>query len=265
MAFIYGSVGDAAKRSRNRKRDVQLVQQLLNHAILTNIDLSPHYAVTGSLGPGAKALAKKAPAQTAGAKRDPFRSPFIETTGRMDKLTLEAIQRFQATFMQSPDGKISPKRTTIQRLWPVKYANPTGLTIRISDKWGAGHHGAPRGSRRHDGTDYKCTAGQSVKSPISGRVVRVSRPYNVAKEKDEKKKKEKGKLSGLLIAASDGSIAKVWYIKPDAEIVGKVVAAGQTIGTALTLKNLYPGITDHVHVQIRGPKNQKVNPQHVIK
>ncbi|MCF6283395.1 MAG: M23 family metallopeptidase [Candidatus Polarisedimenticolaceae bacterium] len=154
---------------------------------------------------------------------------------------------------------IDPYGSTIKHIWPVKFAKPTGLGIRGIDTYGAGKYGAPRGRRVHDGVDYKSTAGQNVKAPLSGVVEKISRPYSAGIDAKV--------LSGIKIVASDGTKCWVWYIQPSANIVGSVVEAGTSvIGIAKTLKNRYKkGITDHVHVRVHAKNGTKINPVTVIK
>ena len=160
--------------------------------------------------------------------------------------------------MQHPDGRVDTYGKTIKRMWPVTFGRPTGLAIRGTDAYGSGHHGASRGSRTHDGVDYKSSPGQEVKAPLSGKVERISRPY--ASGIDAKR------LSGVEIIASNGTKCWVWYMEPSTHIVGKVVKAAQdVIGIARTLKNRYKdGITDHVHVRIHKRHGTKINPANVI-
>ena len=64
------------------------------------------------------------------------------------------------------------------------FVNPTGKGIR-NDKKGLGHHGAPRGHRKHDGVDFECSKqfdiwshlGQDILMPVDGIIVRESLPY----------------------------------------------------------------------------------------
>ena len=161
MNFIDGSVGDGG---RSASADVKIVQEALNKHIQV-----------------------------------PFRP--LTVSGRADAETIEAIRRFQSGFLRKPDGRVDPFGTTIKRLWPLAYANPTGMPPRTSDLYGAGHHGASRGSRTHDGADYQAIAGRVVKSPISGRATRISKPYKTGIDS--------AVLSGLQIEASDGTTCQI--------------------------------------------------------
>jgi murein DD-endopeptidase MepM/ murein hydrolase activator NlpD len=175
--------------------------------------------------------------------------------------TENAIKHVQSKITSQVNGKIEPKKQTIAKLWPVKYANPTGKGIRIKDDYGEGHYGASRGKRKHDGTDYKATPNQPVKAPMSGVVKRISKPY--------KSGIDAAVLSGVLIEASDGTQCWVWYMTPKSGIVSQVVEAGRSIiGKAKTLQNRYnnPNKTmiGHLHIRIRKANGQKVNPASVI-
>lgn len=192
--------------------------------------------------------------------RDDLRKPLpiLVVDGKFGAKTQVVIDQIQSKFMQNPDGRIDPYGTTIKKMWPVAYNKPTGLAVRGTDSYGSGHHGASRGARIHDGTDYNSTPGQHVKAPLSGKVTKISRPYSSGIDAMV--------LSGVEIVASDGTKCWVWYMQPSVNIVGTVVKAGSIIGIAKTLKNRYKnGITDHVHVRIHTRNGVKVNPITVIK
>ena len=94
--------------------------------------------------------------------RDDLRKalPKLVVDGRFGAKTQAGIDQIQSNFMQKPDGRIDPYGTTIKKMWPIAYGKPTGLAVRGADSYGEGHHGAPRGTRVHDGTDYNSTPGQ---------------------------------------------------------------------------------------------------------
>jgi len=192
--------------------------------------------------------------------RDDLRAPLpkLVVDGKFGEKTQAAIDQIQSGLMNKPDGVIDPYGNTVKNMWPVEYGKPTGLGVRGTDSYGAGHHGAPRGRRTHDGTDYKSIAGKQVKAPLSGKITKISKPYSSGIDA--------AILSGVEIVASDGTTCWVWYIKPSANIVGTVVKAGVSkIGVAKTLKNRYKnGIIDHIHIRIRTRNGAKVNPTTVI-
>jgi len=139
----------------------------------------------------------------------------------------------------------------------TKLTNPVlNGTIRKSDKWGEGHYGASRGSRKHNGIDIVTQLGRDVLSPIEGKVIRISYPY--ASDLS---------YTGLLIEGSGahkGIEVKIFYMNPLANIVGKAVKPAQKIGTAQNLLPKYPGITNHIHIEIKQNGLQK-DPKFLIK
>lgn len=181
-----------------------------------------------------------------------------DVDGEMSEGLGQAIERFQRdNTLPSADGRVDPRGGTIKLLWPVEYANPTGRPVRGRDGYGSGAYGASRGDRSHAGTDYVAVAGQNVVAPLSGRVIQEVRPYRSGVDSSL--------LSGLDIEASDGTTSRIFYIALATGIIGSVVAAGRdVIGTVLTLQTRYPGITDHVHVEIRPRGGEPVNPETVI-
>jgi peptidoglycan hydrolase-like protein with peptidoglycan-binding domain len=149
--------------------------------------------------------------------RDDLRKslPKLVIDGRFGAKTQAGIDQIQSNFMQKPDGRIDPYGGTIKKMWPLAYGKPTGLAVRGTDSYGAGHHGASRGKRVHDGTDYNSTPGQQVKAPLSGRVTKISKPYSSGIDAML--------LSGVEIEACDGTKCWVWYMQPSVNIVGTVV------------------------------------------
>ena len=177
----------------------------------------------------------------------------------------------------SPAAKLkkSLKPAKVKTLSPIvkhshkgKWINPTGGSVRGCDPKGCGHYGARRSSRNgkirpHEGADYVATVGQDVLAIASGVVIKVG--YLDARDLSYRY---------IAIETKDGHIARQLYISP-AKGIGKgaLVKAGQVIGTYLELGKKYPGITEHVHVDIwidNGTDNpwrtgaQPVNPTTLI-
>lgn len=108
---------------------------------------------------------------------------------------------------------------------------------RASDRFGSGQFGASRGSRKHQGLDVKAKPGEVVHSPIDGVIVRECVPY--------------APFTGLLIRGTgehSGYEVKLFYVQGN--FCGSV-KAGEPIGTAEDLAVKYPGITNHVHLEVR--------------
>jgi len=130
------------------------------------------------------------------------------------------------------------------------FANPTGAGPRGHDDFGDGNFGARRdgGSRDHEGVDYVATAGQDVRAPISGYVTKIGYAYSGSSD-----------LKFVEITnPALGYVARAFYVTPGVE-VGQSVRLGQTIGTDQSLQGHYPGITDHVHLEVMQPGGERVN------
>ena len=119
---------------------------------------------------------------------------------------------------------------------PIKLVNPTGLGIR-NDSKGLGHHGAPRGHRKHDGVDLMCKPGQSILMPVDGILVRESLPY-----------KDDLKWRGVYIFNPRIEI-KMWYMTSGYKF-GQEYKAGSIIGAAQDIGEKYAGVTPHIHLRI---------------
>jgi murein DD-endopeptidase MepM/ murein hydrolase activator NlpD len=134
------------------------------------------------------------------------------------------------------------------------FANPTGEAPREHDDYGAGHFGASRdgGSREHAGVDYEAKAGQIVVAPISGYVTKVGYCYS----------DEPGLRYVEIKNPALKLSARVLYVRADVK-VGETVRMGTPIGRAATLQDRYPGITDHVHLEIRR-HGRTIDPERVI-
>lgn len=138
----------------------------------------------------------------------------------------------------------------IQLVNPIKNGK-----IRKPDKWGNGNFGAPRGSRKHNGIDIVAINRQDVLSPVNGKVIRKSFPY--AKDLS---------YTGVLIEGTGnhaGISVKIFYMTPLASVMGSNVSAGDKIGAAQALTRKYPGITNHIHLEVR-KNNLIVNPKTML-
>ena len=135
------------------------------------------------------------------------------------------------------------------------FANPTGGVPRGHDDFGDGQFGARRdgGAREHEGVDYVATAGQEVKAPISGYVTKIGYAYAG----------DTGLTFVEITNPALGYVARAFYVKPGVE-VGQTVRLGQTIGVDQSLQDHYPGITDHVHLEVMQPGGERINAAELI-
>jgi len=119
----------------------------------------------------------------------------------------------------------------------IEFVNPTGGFVRY-DKGGDGHHGAPRGSRTHNGVDFQCRPGQDILMPVKGKIVRLSYPY----------KYDTG-WKGLHIYSNKIEL-KMWYLTPLYNHIGQYFEAGDCIGAAQDISKLYKDVKPHIHMRI---------------
>lgn len=121
--------------------------------------------------------------------------------------------------------------------------------MRGTDVHGSGYFHAPRGNRLHNGIDYSVIANSVVLSPVSGVVTKLGYPYA-----DD--------LSFRYVQITDleGYKWRLFYIDPSVS-VGEVVTIVSKIGVVQDLDERYPGITPHVHLEIKSPDNYFINPE----
>jgi hypothetical protein len=117
------------------------------------------------------------------------------------------------------------------------------MAIRGVDKWGSGAFGASRGSRPHLGVDLVVQPGEYVYAPFDMKIERVSYPYT------------NSPYMGVAFVHNRGGNSydgRAWYFNPLPSVIGRNVSQGEVIGVAQDLTNKYPGITNHVHLQLQG-------------
>lgn len=121
-----------------------------------------------------------------------------------------------------------------------KKFHPIGKQNKIRiDGYGDGRFGARRSDHSHNGIDLVVTPGESILSPITGKVVRYSYPYA-----------DDSRFSGVHIQ-NDEYLVKMWYLSPVLVKPGQQVTQGQAIGTAQKISTKYgSGMIDHVHVEV---------------
>lgn len=133
-------------------------------------------------------------------------------------------------------------------------ANPTGHEPRGTDAYGEGRFHASRdgGEREHEGVDYVSVPGQAVEAPISGYVSKIGYAY----PDNETLRFVEIENPALHLTA------RVFYVDPNVA-VGDAVSIGKPIGTADNLQRRYPGITNHVHLEV-AERGRKVDAQTLI-
>jgi len=156
----------------------------------------------------------------------------------------------------APEGGHASPPEKSPRLPRMQLPVPGG-TIRGHDRWGDGKFGSNRDhGRPHMGVDIADRPGQPVGSTVSGTVVSSGNPvYSPGRVKEHPKKAE---YTSVSVRTDNGFLVKHFYVDPGVR-VGDRVEAGQAIGTAQNLGHAYPGITNHVHVEV-WDGNKRVDP-----
>jgi len=121
--------------------------------------------------------------------------------------------------------------------------------VRGTDIHGSGYFHAPRGTRLHNGIDYAVITGSTILSPVSGVVTKLGYPYA-----DD--------LSFRYVQITDleGYKWRIFYIEPSVSIGDKITLVSK-IGVVQDLDERYQGITPHVHLEIKSPNNDFINPE----
>lgn len=113
--------------------------------------------------------------------------------------------------------------------------------IREPDKYGSGEYGAPRGDHTHRGVDIAAMPGATVLSPVAGEVTKHGYPYG-----------DDLSIHYVQITDANGYQVRLFYVYPTVE-VGDTVGVGLPVGIVQSLQERYPGITNHVHVEVKTP------------
>jgi hypothetical protein len=114
--------------------------------------------------------------------------------------------------------------------------------IRGQDTWGSGDYGAPRGNHKHRGVDFECAKQMTVLSLKRGFVTKWGFPYN----RDDTKKAHFRYIE--IEGFADVKIRYFYvfpYVKP-----GDQVDVFQEIGMQQHLGGVWPGITEHIHIEV---------------
>lgn len=117
------------------------------------------------------------------------------------------------------------------------------LKKRGIDSQGSGAYGAPRGTRKHNGQDFSVFPGNTILAANAGTVTKIGYPYNPAD-------KVKGHLRYIQITDRNGFDVRYFYVNPFLKL-GDRVGKGGEIGISQDLTSIYPGITPHVHFEVK--------------
>ena len=117
------------------------------------------------------------------------------------------------------------------------------MLVRKNDKWGSGVFGASRGERPHLGVDLSLRPNAPFFAPVDMEIYSTSIPYS-----------NDSTYSGYKFTYHDGSNTydgRLWYVNPDASLLGKTIRKGEFLGYAQDLTLKYPDMNNHAHFQLR--------------
>ena len=124
------------------------------------------------------------------------------------------------------------------------------LPPRQPDKWGQGHYGAPRGNRLHNGIDMNCPPEAQIFPSVAGTVTKHGWVSSNPKKQH---------LRYIEITDDNDQRHRYMYVEPIAK-VGEYVSPENVIGKAQNLESAYPGITNHIHYEIKLPDDSYIDP-----
>jgi len=116
------------------------------------------------------------------------------------------------------------------------------LRVRGLDAHGSGAWLASRGNRFHKGEDIVCEPEEKIKSLTDGFVSKIGYPYNPSN-------KQKGHLRYVEITDKEKAKVRYFYVKSSVE-TGQKIKKGEAIGHSQDLTKIYPGITQHYHLEV---------------
>lgn len=129
--------------------------------------------------------------------------------------------------------------------------------VRGTDVHGSGHYGASRGSRTHKGVDLVCVGGTIIKSPVDGVITRCRGIVYSDPDKQEWRYVE--------VTDKRKNKHRIFYVQELDIELGLKVIRGDCVGVAQGVEVLYPGITPHVHYEIKGGRALYFDPLKYLK
>ena len=142
------------------------------------------------------------------------------------------------------------------------YAHPYRILImppaRDVDQHGSGAFGASRGWRPHRGIDIACYAGSIVCAIRAGVVTKIGYPYDPTKTGNSRK----AHFRYVQVTDDQGNDVRYFYLESLVK-TGDVIEPGQPIGNSQKLSAVYPGITDHIHFEVK-KDGKHIDPTNIL-
>ena len=121
-------------------------------------------------------------------------------------------------------------------------------TFRESDDFGAGHFGASRGSRTHNGVDFAAKPGAVVCSCVAGKITKIGYPYG-----------DDLSYRYVEVTVPSGDRVRYFYVVPDGGCgtfeIGSDVGVGDPLGAVQDIAKRYDTATkkmnNHFHFEIK--------------
>lgn len=119
--------------------------------------------------------------------------------------------------------------------------------MRQIDEYGSGAYGAPRGTRTHKGIDLSCYPGTIICSGHYGKVTKLGHTYP-----------DDLSFRYVEVTSRFGHSYRFFYVEPHVQI-GDSVSPRTVLGHSQDLGKRYPGITNHVHFEVRDENGEVVD------
>ena len=125
---------------------------------------------------------------------------------------------------------------------------------RTTDEHGSGAWHASRIGRLHEGVDVACWPGSVVLSSTVGIVSKIGLPYY--SETDT----SKNHFRYVEVKTPLGYKIRYMYVEPTVT-KGDCISVDQALGSAQDLTKVYKDITPHVHIGVKNPQGEYINPE----
>ena len=138
------------------------------------------------------------------------------------------------------------------------------LPVRGTDNYGSGAYLASRGNRQHKGIDLACYPNTRISLLLIGidsvgKVTKIGMPYE-----DNPRTEYKESLYKYVQVTTPSNIdIRIFYITPILE-VGQFITADDVLGISQNLQPVYPGITHHIHIEVKSGNGNYLDPKKYI-
>lgn len=127
------------------------------------------------------------------------------------------------------------------------------MKLRGADDWGAGHFGASRGGRPHNGVDIATVPGEPIYCYNRGEVTRLGYAYA-----DD--------LKYRIVDITDGDYRwRYFYVEPTVKVGDRVeafdqIGFDQNIAARYAARDPNRKMVNHMHLEIIGPDGRHIDP-----